>query len=1763
MASLIKHDLEFILKQILIAEAHPDGSRTYEARTTDPTKVPTLMLPWGLRTVTGIHNNLVAGQEQFGAADTLFPRLAPAQYKNEGDDSFDANGPTQPGGLITNNNYNSGGGAPVNNTDPFVVTGDVADADPRIISNLISDQSMNNKAAISAWQRVNNTTAMPDADSIDLIQALSPDVGLSPSFNSWFTLFGQFFDHGLDLVTKGGSGTVYIPLQPDDPLRTLGPDGIAGNGDEVPASRAFMMVTRATQMNAARDTENTTTSFVDQNQTYTSHPSHQAFLREYTLVGDATPVSTGRLLNGAIGTMPTWGELKTHIAQTLGFRLADTDVGNAPLLATDAYGNLLLSEAGRAQLVLGLGADGKLGGLGADADTYLKGDPAANGGTGVVIPVTAMRTGHAFLNDISHPAGPFFDHDRNPNTGAIPATPDANLVAGDPLASTAPGQYDNELLDAHYITGDGRGNENIGLTTVHHIFHSEHNRQVELIKESIIAEFNANGASPVVAGYLSPGANLVDGIIQDSDFDGARLFQAARFATEMQYQHLVFEEFARKIMPGLNPFPVAVSTAYQVEVDPSVVAEFAHVVYRFGHSMLTNTVDRINPDGTSSPISLIDAFLDPVEFARTGAVAGATGAGVADAAAGAIVRGMTQQVGNEIDEFVVDALRTNLLGLPLDLGAINIARGRDTGVPSLNSARRTFYESTNLEASLKPYDSWEEFGLALRNPESLVNFIAAYGTHPSVTSAATLETKRNAAYLLVNGHSDLNGDGIRDLAPVDRAEFMNSSGAWAQVNGLATSGLEAVDFWMGGLAELPALFGNMLGSTFSFVFDITLLQLQNADRFYYLSRTAGLNFVHELEANSFSELIMKNTTGVGHLPGDSFSSPNYTFEAVNLGQFGSIPNDPATPFDESTMLRRTPDGTIVYIGQEHVVLGGTEGNDRLAGGPGIDTLWGDGGNDHLEGGADSDELIGGEGNDILTDAFGDDVLKGGAGHDVLSGGPGLDLLLAGTGNDFVLSGNNATTIFGGGGADILLGGTSNNMMSGNEGDDWLEGGDGNDLLQGDNGDPFQMSSVIGNDVFIGGGGSDDYDTESGDDLMVAGPGIERNEGMLGFDWVTYFGDTSNGAGVGHEAEMTLTGLLPPTVEDSRDRFDLVEGVSGGNFNDVLRGSNFNNAVDGLVGHELVKISLIGGLQGLLNGMLGGNQTLFDAGNILLGGDGNDLFEGRYGDELIDGNKYLNVRLAWIDPSGNIQRFTDSAMDPALQTALLNGTIDSSQVKIVREILSANGAGDINTAQFNQSAANYTIIRNNARGTTTVTDNAPLTAGLAPAGLPLGPIDEGTDTLRNIQRLMFIRDTNADGVQDVGGDGSPLWDTVTIAPFDNNAAAGVLNINDTTPTQGQTLSTLRNLVTDAQTINQASVKISWQAATNTNGPWTTVLSNSPTFVPGNAQVGQFLRAVMDFEDGRGFVEQRISNASAAVTNINDAPSGASASVSATEDTARTFAASDFGFTDPDGGTLSAVRIDAMSLPAGSSLTAGGNAVTAGQIITAANLGTLSFTPALNATGENHASFSFSVRDAQNAFDPAPNTLRINVTPVNDAPNGTSKTIGMQEDSAYVFTAADFGFTDVDADDAMRSVQINNSPAGLKYNGVQVTSVATSGPVILIDNLFPGRLVYTAAPDVTGPAVASFTFAVWDLWNAADPTPATMTIGVTPTNDAAAGQPTISDTTPTRGAAISASVATIIDTDGVVAGSFTYQWQSVPSGSTSWTPIAGATVATFTP
>src|SRR5262249_20131593 len=125
------------------------------------------------------------------------------------------------------------------------------------------------------------------------------------------------------------------------------------------------------------------------------------------------------------------------------------------------------------------------------------------------------------------------------------------------------------------------------------------------------------------------------------------------------------------------------------------------------HSMLTETVDRFDPNfnvvadpngpAPDQQLGLIAAFLNPLAYAASGPTPAQ--------ATGAIVRGVTREVGNEIDEFVTEALRNNLLGTPLDLAVLNLARGRDTGIPSLNGARAQFYADIS-DPDLKPYTSW-------------------------------------------------------------------------------------------------------------------------------------------------------------------------------------------------------------------------------------------------------------------------------------------------------------------------------------------------------------------------------------------------------------------------------------------------------------------------------------------------------------------------------------------------------------------------------------------------------------------------------------------------------------------------------------------------------------------------------------------------------------------------------------------------------------------------------------------------------------------------------------------------------------------------------------------------------------------------------------------------------------------------------------------------------------------------------------------------
>src|SRR5262249_4944614 len=170
------------------------------------------------------------------------------------------------------------------------------------------------------------------------------------------------------------------------------------------------------------------------------------------------------------------------------------------------------------------------------------------------------------------------------------------------------------------------------------------------------------------------------------------------------------------------------------------------------------------------------------------------------------------------------------------------------------------------------------------------------------------------------------------------------------IDGVSTTGLGNVDLWVGGLAEQIMPFGSMLGSTFQFVFETQLENLQSGDRFYYLSRTAGLQFGTQLEQTTFSQMVIANTD-VTHLPADIFSAPTWFLEVDPTKQHtglgldgradpttvedptgGIIINAPGFPTAQGfadVVIRDNPDTVgpdtnyLRYTRENHVLLGGT------------------------------------------------------------------------------------------------------------------------------------------------------------------------------------------------------------------------------------------------------------------------------------------------------------------------------------------------------------------------------------------------------------------------------------------------------------------------------------------------------------------------------------------------------------------------------------------------------------------------------------------------------------------------------------------------------------------------------------------------------------------------------------------------------------------------------------------------------------------------
>jgi hypothetical protein len=231
-------------------------------------------------------------------------------------------------------------------------------------------------------------------------------------------------------------------------------------------------------------------------------------------------------------------------------------------------------------------------------------------------------------------------------------------------ANDAPVLPDSALV----ATGDRRGNENVELTALQTLFLREHNHLADLLH----------------AG--NPGLN------------DEQLYQEARKLNIAEEELITYNYYLPDV---LGPNALGHYTGYNPNVNPAIATEFSTVGFRFGHSMLSNMIQRHGDDGADIPdvaggaaLNLATDFFDPAVLNpdpnayADGTVDPLTGHTTSDI--GPILKGDADGNAQATDLLAVNEIRNLLFGGGQggqDLMARDLQRARDHGIGSYNQVR--------------------------------------------------------------------------------------------------------------------------------------------------------------------------------------------------------------------------------------------------------------------------------------------------------------------------------------------------------------------------------------------------------------------------------------------------------------------------------------------------------------------------------------------------------------------------------------------------------------------------------------------------------------------------------------------------------------------------------------------------------------------------------------------------------------------------------------------------------------------------------------------------------------------------------------------------------------------------------------------------------------------------------------------------------------------------------------------------------------------
>lgn len=830
----------------------------------------------GLRTSTSYGNNLAnAGADRrYGTADDVRPGTA---------------------GYVVNS---QGTGAEfwANAESPFLrLTRPEWGVDARGVEEIGRPRGFEGVIAVDRSLRLVEPVTQRLANARLVSNALGAQAGPLPNpqgWNEYDMSFGQYFDHGLDFLARSGlRQSMAAATAPGDKLhgisggavgvvgdrgaqvlrdavtRTLvpvanfsaGPNGapaglyaytVSATGQLTPTRSAAQILGRAPQ-ELDLFSVNKTEGLIQNNQLYGSTDATAYAVREsarFNAAGvytsnDGTVYRIGGTVNGfkVTGTRNGLVKLVDPLAPG-GFRLVKTaDMLTSAVRTGDGlpgvptYAEILLNNGVNPALVNAVFAANATNGvaLGSPQWLALTRDPRFIDSGNVRNFDPASRTYRQFdnqpligdvalaitatsLTDLPRLAA--IDQNADGISDVLKTVPLAQARAYLPQFATQADAAVSKILQAqpriqsedwgagqllsHGVAGDWRANENIGLSSIHTLWAREHNWQVANLR-----------SSQKQAG--------ITGVAEED------IFNAARIIVEGEYQKAIYEEFGPSLAgdkiinngAGIHGF-----AGYDPSVDASISLDFAVVAYRVGHSQIN---ENLLPG-----FSLLNGFLNPQLFMTLGNTA--------------ITAGLTQVAHDTIDTLLPDAVRNDLVQRNLDLFTANVLRGRELGIPGLNSIRRELYlngplnqaNGTDLTASFKgnplfkPYTSWAEFGANLRDWLPSRN---ADGTAKSF-SASDPTTHGSSALL---------------------AKFQS-----------VYASIEDVDAWVGMLAEKPSADSGQMGPLMATIFWEQLDRLQEGDRFYYISRLreTGSGLWNELDP--LSDIVRRTSAPDLTLPAD-------------------------------------------------------------------------------------------------------------------------------------------------------------------------------------------------------------------------------------------------------------------------------------------------------------------------------------------------------------------------------------------------------------------------------------------------------------------------------------------------------------------------------------------------------------------------------------------------------------------------------------------------------------------------------------------------------------------------------------------------------------------------------------------------------------------------------------------------------------------------------------------------------------------------------